>query len=527
MKTNALILTAALALGGSAQAQENQYDEARASITQQLNDSIQELADLRATIAEEQIPLNREINELRREYLDKQNELKGINREIASLAYRIATQQKENNARQEEVSYFGSQLTQFTDGLETRFHIAEIRRYDDVLMEAKDAPENSTWSPAQILAAQSKVVDTALARLEGALGAERFPGQVVDEDGIVSQGRFLVVGPAVLFLGENGTDVGMVEERLGQSEPALLTYADPAHGEAAKELIEKRNGFLPLDPTLGDAAKLEETQKTWIDEVKAGGAVMVPIFAMASLALLVALWKWITLSLVRTPSKRKIRTLLDHVGKQERDEAMQVAQTIGGPVGDMLVTGVEHMHEPRELIDEVMYERVLTAKLKLQSLLPFIAICAASAPLLGLLGTVTGIIQTFELITLFGSGDVKTLSGGISEALITTKFGLIVAIPSLLLHAFLSRKARHITGTMERCAVSLSNEVGVRGVAQQMIPRRGPVDAQSMDPNHRELVRAEVAKILGELLGTHGNGALNKPSVATEGAPGTEPVNPS
>jgi CBS domain-containing protein len=106
-----------------------------------------------------------------------------------------------------------------------------------------------------------------------------------------------------------------------------------------------------------------------------------------------------------------------------------------------------------------MYEKILTAKMHLQSLLPFIAITAAAAPLLGLLGTVTGIITTFKMITVFGSGDVKTLSGGISEALITTMFGLIVAIPSLLLHAFLSRKARSILARMEKTAISFVNQI--------------------------------------------------------------------
>ena len=71
----------------------------------------------------------------------------------------------------------------------------------------------------------------------------------------------------------------------------------------------------------------------------------------------------------------------------------------------------------------------------------------------------TGIINTFKLITVFGSGDVKTLSSGISEALITTEYGLIVAIPSLLLHAFLSRKAKGVTDQMEKAAIAFINQV--------------------------------------------------------------------
>ena len=83
----------------------------------------------------------------------------------------------------------------------------------------------------------------------------------------------------------------------------------------------------------------------------------------------------------------------------------------------------------------------------------------AAAPLLGLLGTVTGIMNTFTLMTVFGTGDVKTLSSGISEALITTEYGLIVAIPSLLIHSFLSRKAKSITDEMDKAAIVFGNEV--------------------------------------------------------------------
>jgi biopolymer transport protein ExbB len=102
---------------------------------------------------------------------------------------------------------------------------------------------------------------------------------------------------------------------------------------------------------------------------------------------------------------------------------------------------------------------VLKAKLRLNRLVPFIGICAAAAPLLGLLGTVTGIMNTFNLITVFGTGDVRTLSSGISEALITTEYGLIVAIPSLLLHAYLSRKAKAIVDRMETFGIAFMNQV--------------------------------------------------------------------
>jgi len=112
-----------------------------------------------------------------------------------------------------------------------------------------------------------------------------------------------------------------------------------------------------------------------------------------------------------------------------------------------------YAHQIRRLLISDVQGRLNQGLLMINT---FVALC----PLLGLLGTVTGIINTFKLITVFGTGDVKTLSGGISEALITTEFGLIVAIPSLLLHALLSRKARGIVDQMEKYSVAFVNQVG-------------------------------------------------------------------
>jgi len=98
--------------------------------------------------------------------------------------------------------------------------------------------------------------------------------------------------------------------------------------------------------------------------------------------------------------------------------------------------------------------------------MPLIALTAATAPLLGLLGTVTGMIQTFQLITLFGTGDAQTLSGGISEALITTQFGLMVAVPALIVHALLSRKSKGVISNMEQTSIGFINGLSVRETAK-------------------------------------------------------------
>jgi biopolymer transport protein ExbB len=299
----------------------------------------------------------------------------------------------------------------------------------------------------------------SLDRLYDALGGVRFEGAAVDTGGMVRKGTFLLVGPAAIFASADGRHVGTVEQRLGSLEPTVVPFGRPEDTLAASDLIVNGQGEFPLDPTMGSAHKIEATQESLLEHIQKGGVVMIPIFAMAGAALLVALVKWLGLAFVRKPSKKKIRLLLEAVSKHDDAVIEKQVRAIKGPTGRMLAAGVEHMREPRELVEEVMYETVLTTRLRLERFLPFIAICAASAPLLGLLGTVTGIINTFKLITVFGSGDVKTLSGGISEALITTEYGLIVAIPSLLIHAFLSRKVRGIVSQMETAAVGFVNQI--------------------------------------------------------------------
>ena len=165
--------------------------------------------------------------------------------------------------------------------------------------------------------------------------------------------------------------------------------------------------------------------------------------------------------------RQQLEKLFGAMDDGDHATALEIAEAMPGPGGRMLAAGAAHSGQPRELIEEVMFEKLLTARLKLQSWLPFVSICATSAPLLGLLGTVTGIMGTFALMTEFGGGDPKVLSSGISEALVTTENGLIIAIPSLLLHAFLSRKAKAISDGMEKAAVQFMNHVRTVEPAEQ------------------------------------------------------------
>lgn len=436
------------------------FSETSRSIDRRLRESVDALGRLRETAAAEQIPLSRLLSERESELARVRQEFQERSRSLDGRALELANLGREVKGRESEIAYLGNLLGEYVRNFESRLHVAERQHYRDALADARLAAENHGLSEQEVFQAQARLLLVSLDRLEDSLGGSRFHGTAVDPEGAVKQGTFVRVGPTAVFRSHDGEAVGAVEERLGSAEPCLVPFALPADASAAAQLILDSTGRLPFDPTLGNAHKIEATHDTFLTHVRKGGIVMIPIFALAGAALLVAFFKWLSLALIRLPSQKRIHALLRAVSERDEAAARRQAGAMRGPVGRMLQAGVEHLREPRELIEEVMYEQVLATRLALERFLPFIQISAASAPLLGLLGTVTGIINTFKLITVFGSGDVKTLSAGISEALITTEFGLVVAIPSLLIHAFLSRKARAVVNRMEKAAVALLNQAG-------------------------------------------------------------------
>jgi biopolymer transport protein ExbB len=114
----------------------------------------------------------------------------------------------------------------------------------------------------------------------------------------------------------------------------------------------------------------------------------------------------------------------------------------------------------RAELENVLQEAILAEIPAQERFLSTLGVLASIAPLLGLLGTVTGMIHTFELITFHGTGDPRMLSSGISEALVTTMFGLGVAIPIMLAHSLISRRVEERIADLEEKAISFVNRVG-------------------------------------------------------------------
>jgi len=454
-----MILTAVLSLSvgiGLCAGQEPDTGVPDHGVKEQLDKSLAELAALRQRIADEKIPLAEKLQEAEKKLLASREGYEDVKRSLDRRNLDMNNLRTEIKSREQENNYLSSLLGEYTRNMESRLHISELKRHQQVIEKARLAPENSNLPPAEVFNIQAELVRASISRLVELLGGVRFSGRAAGEDGLVKDGQFALLGPVAFFVSSDEKLAGMVEQRLGSLEPSVVEFTLPEHRQATLDLIRNTQGRMPLDTSLGNARKIEETKETLKEHIIKGGLLMYPIIASGFIMLLYAVPKLLSLIILwaRLPNRDRIQPLLDAIASSNKDQATLIARAFGGPAGRMLRAGVSHMGEPRELIEEVMFEIMLDAKFRLKGLIPFVAVCAASAPLMGLLGTVLGIITTFKMLTVFGGGDVKALSGGISEALITTEAGLVLAIPALVFHATLAWVVRGYTDKMEALAVA-------------------------------------------------------------------------
>ena len=188
------------------------------------------------------------------------------------------------------------------------------------------------------------------------------------------------------------------------------------------------------------------------ERIDQGGIVGRIIIFLGVIAVILAIYKLITLSAISS----KISTQRSNSPKEDN------------PLGRVMIAGDEVADKSNiEALETHLAEQILRERPKIDSFVNFIKIISAVAPLLGLLGTVTGMIITFQQITLFGTGDPKTMAGGISTALMTTVLGLCVAIPSLLLHAVVNSRARAITHVLEEEATGIVARMAERHLSNR------------------------------------------------------------
>ena len=270
-------------------------------------------------------------------------------------------------------------------------------------------------------------------------------------NGEVGGARLLKLGPVRWFWREETQEAGIVRSREG-IDRASVPFAGSAQRGIA-DLYRGPAGVVTFDPTLSRALLLAEDRETLWQHLRKGGIWVIPILLFAVFASVTAALKGV--SLYRLPA------LLPALGErvkaavEEGDDAVAaLLRPLRGPQAALVEIALAG--QAPEQRDDRLYAALLEQRNRLERWLGAIAITASVSPLLGLLGTVSGMIMTFRLMTLFGAGDATAVSAGISEALVTTELGLVVAIPALLAHALMSRKVKSYFAQLENDAVQLS-----------------------------------------------------------------------
>lgn len=294
---------------------------------------------------------------------------------------------------------------------------------------------------------------------------ERLPKAILQE--MVGQSEVKAFSAVVANSGENNSNATQEVFRVGVFTAATVD------GTKFVEVAEGENGFFlrefavqpsgkfksamsklisagpdevvkaPVDPTKGQLFTIFADMPDFGDRIAAGGTIGYVIIALAVVGILIGLYKIFTLFMLSGAMKSTAKT------KQAGS---------GNPLARVFEVYERNKNEDVETLELKLDEQILKEGPKIERFNDIIKVLAAIAPLLGLLGTVIGMIITFTQITLFGAGDPKIMAGGISVALMTTVFGLVAAIPLILIHSFASGSARSAQQILDEQAAGLVAE---------------------------------------------------------------------
>lgn len=280
------------------------------------------------------------------------------------------------------------------------------------------------------------------------------PGEFFLEDGKQTEGNIIHLGNIAAY--------GVSAEESGSLVPAgegnFKIWNEPTADIATALSSNQQPDNLKLFLFESRTTAIEESlDKTVMEVIESGGVIGWIIVTLGASAALLILIRAYLLYSNSMNTKQLSRNVIQQVVDGRLDEAKENCGAGSSAIARVLSTTLNHLKDDREHMDSVVHESILQESSALDRFGSAILVIASVSPLLGLLGTVTGMISTFDVITEFGTGDPKLLSGGISIALVTTKLGLTVAIPALMLGSLLSAWARNIKHDMEHAALSVTN----------------------------------------------------------------------
>lgn len=285
-------------------------------------------------------------------------------------------------------------------------------------------------------------------------------GPIIDRNGVERSADILILGNfTASYRSDNETGFLLYSNKsrrmfaLSKLPPRVLARKIVAY-------MAGQSDDVPLDITRGAALRQLTHRLSLLEQVPEGGPIVWPILGIGAIAMLIVLERLSFLFRKTVNADRFMGIVCSHIDREEWDECLSFCNAKQNkPIPRIMMTGIRCREMNRQDLENALQEAILNEIPRLERFMSTLGMLAAIAPLLGLLGTVTGMINTFHAITFFGTGNPRLMSGGISEALVTTMIGLSVAIPVMLAHTLLSRRVENLIATMEEKAVSLVNRL--------------------------------------------------------------------
>ncbi|MGQ9590485.1 MAG: MotA/TolQ/ExbB proton channel family protein [Planctomycetota bacterium] len=472
-------LAAACALSGAASsglsaaeaAPSAPTDPAARELARALRDAREELKSVTAEAAREASAFGDEIaaleernGRLREDGRAVEARLRALEKEISDLDKAIESSAETRSRADESLRLALSELQSQAGSFAERLGATILAAEDPQLLRALDAVREATIDKLPEAVEEFFDVSRRVLRAARTVSVGRAKVELPSRGGRLEDVRVLRVGLlGGYYAVPPGGEVGFV---LAGTESGRTLRGEPrgisaAQAREIRGTIEApaRGGLLPFDVSGGAGFAALQTRQSFARWFEAGGFAMWPLLGVFLIAVALIVERAAALTWRSIGIGRKTRKVIELVRAGRVEEAEAFCDRMGGAVGGVLHAALAHRHGGRSLMEDAVQEALLYHAPAFQTRLGFLALCAAVAPLLGLFGTVTGMITTFKMVTLFGTSDPRFLAGGISEALITTETGLMIAIPSLLMRGVLGALAESALGKLEAGALSLVIEL--------------------------------------------------------------------
>jgi len=433
------------------------FDEAMAGATSDYTERLRKAADelnrTRQRIAGEKAPLLQELRAAENRIITAQTEATRFETGRDNAADRRRDLLKELDAIRKNSSYLDTLAHDGLKVIEDGLAPGEEPLLSDRIRSLQQKLDDLSAGPNGRAAIDA--AEFLLEQTRRALGGYTASGRsMIEGSNRVVDGTFAFVGPETYFRADDGSTAGTVRTRSGTPFPVTYALTSWKSGDAAG-FFGGQVAAVPVDASGGKALKLKETTGSLADHVRKGGVVAYAIIVVGLMSLVMIVQKIRDLARMGVDAPAQFQAFLGVVLNGSPSDVSQAMRELKGMTRELVEVGLRYRDEPKVVLEEHLQATLLRQRLHFERRLPLLAVIATAAPLMGLLGTVIGMVRTFALITVFGTGNAGKLSSGISEVLVATELGLLVAIPTLVAHGFLAHRIQKNLSLLERYSLQL------------------------------------------------------------------------